>query len=189
MMSLNSSLIVAPPRRLGRISSSGIPETASPGTAPVHQRGLHFLHNRAIVLDELALDLDHSAVGFARLLFFDDRDFHVQRVAVLDRSEHAPFVDAEQGEQRAVVDTTSVLQTAHDRVNKGTVSDGLAERCALAVLPVGMHFVEIAGETREVDDIRRRYRACRRRDRLPHLEIFPVKSAYFWWHVLMLHKL
>ena len=122
--------------------------------AAIQQGRLHLLHCRAVVLHEAAPEFHHAAVRFAALLLLEHGGLHVQRVAVLDRCEHAPLVDLQEREQRAVVDAACVLEPAHDCVDEGAVRDRFAELGRLRVFPVRVHFVEIAREAREVHDVR-----------------------------------
>lgn len=101
---------------------------------------------------------------------------------MLHRDQQPPLVDLQQRKHGAFVDAARILQAAGNRVDQRAVRDWLAEWRRLAVLPIRVHLVEVAGQAREVDDVRRGHRARGCAKFAPKLEILEKQAASHWFH-------
>src|SRR5258707_6441018 len=114
------------------------------GAAPIHEGGLHFLRDRTVLLDALALKSDNASIIFAGFFLLQHTGMHMNCVSMLHRAQHPPAVDLQQREKRAIIDTTRILQSAHDCVNEWPVRYRLAELGRLTVFEIGVNLVEVA---------------------------------------------
>ena len=96
-----------------------------------------------------------------------------------DGRKHLPAIDLQQRQQRAIVDATGVLQAAADGVHQRAVGHGFAECRLLAVLEIGMNFVEVARQAAEVDNVCLRDRPVRCDERCVKLKILEIHPALF----------
>ena len=121
---------------------------------------------------------DDALVAFAGAALVGHRRDDLERVAVLDRLVDPPGVDAQHGDDGAVVDARLAHQPAGDRQHERPVRDRLAVGLLLAELPVDVRRVEVARQAGEVDDVRLRHRAARRAIGLADLEVLEVEAAW-----------
>src|SRR5262249_42182352 len=109
--------------------------------------------SRALGAD-LAFEGNDALVALAGAALVGHRHDDLERVAVLDRLVDAPAIDAEHGDDGAVVDAGLAHQATGDRQDQRSVGDRLAVGLLFAELPIDVRCVEVPGKTGEVDDIR-----------------------------------
>jgi hypothetical protein len=131
----------------------------------------------AALVADLAGKRDDALVAFAGAALVGDGGDHFERVAMLDRLVDPPGVDAQHGDDGAVVHARLAHEAAGNGEHERPVRDRLAVGLLLAELPVDVRRVEVARQAGEVDDVGLRYRAPRRPIRLAHLEVLEVEAA------------